>query len=184
MRLNRLDHLEVTCLPAIWHNHPERIPAGVTAKIKAGRRAGFGRILVAYGDCGTGGMLDALLQKEGVERLEGAHCYAFYAGIEAFDALQEAELGTFYLTDYLVRHFDRLIMKGLGLDRFPQLRDTYFGQYTRLLYLAQSQDAALDAKAGECAAKLGLPIERHFTGYGRLAPFLARGSGEERNAHG
>lgn len=173
-RLNRLEHLDVTCLPAIWHNRPERIPEGVRGKIRAARRAGYADILCAYGDCGTGGMLDAVLAEAGVERIEGAHCYAFFAGLEAFQAMQEAEIGTFYLTDYLVRHFDRLIIRGLGLDRFPQLRDSYFGHYTRLMHLAQSDDAALDARARQAAARLGLAFARRHTGYGLLAPFLVR----------
>ncbi len=108
----------------------------------------------------------------GVERLPGEHCYAFYAGLERFAALHEAEIGTFYLTDYLVRHFDRLIIAGLGLDRHPQLRDAYFGHYTRLLYLAQTDDADLSRRAEKAAGHLGLRFERLFTGYGLLDPFL------------
>lgn len=178
---NRLDHLTLTCLPAHWHNRPERIAPGVRAKIRAGRRAGYGAILCLYGDCGTGGALDAVLAEEGVERLPGAHCYAFYAGLARFEALHEAEIGTFYLTDYLVRHFDRLIIKGLGLDRHPELRDAYFGHYTRVLFLAQAPDAGLRAKAEGCAAKLGLPLAMIETGYGLLAPFVA---GEARHPGG
>ena len=171
-RLNRLDHIEITCLPAHWHNHPERIAPGVRAKIRAGRRKGFSQILCLYGDCGSGGLLDDVLRDEGVSRIEGAHCYAFYAGIAEFEAMHESEIGTFYLTDYLVRHFDRLIIKGMGLDRFPQLRDTYFGHYTRVMYLTQIEDQALHEKAALCAAKLGLPLEIRHTGYGLMTPFL------------
>lgn len=169
--LNGWDHLDVTCLPAIWHNRPEKIPDGVRRKIR-GARGRYDEILCLYGDCGTGGLLDAMLAEERVERIDGAHCYAFYAGLDTFDAEHEAEIGTFYLTDYLVRHFDRLIWKGMGLDRYPQLLPTYFGHYTRLLYLAQTEDPALDAKAEAAAKRLGLRYERRFTGLDGLARFL------------
>jgi hypothetical protein len=169
--LNGWDHLDVTCLPAIWHNRPEKIPDGVRRKIR-GARGRYDEILCLYGDCGTGGLLDAMLAEERVERIDGAHCYAFYVGLDTFDAEHEAEIGTFYLTDYLVRHFDRLIWKGMGLDRYPQLLPTYFGHYTRLLYLAQTEDPALDAKAEAAAKRLGLRYERRFTGLDGLARFL------------
>ena len=170
---NRLTHLTITCLPANWHNSPEKIPAGVRRKIRAARGR-FDDILCLYGDCGTGGDLDRVLAEEGVERIEGAHCYAFFAGDSVFAAMMEDELGTFFLTDYLARHFDRLIIKGLGLDRFPQLRDDYFGHYKRLVYLAQTDDAALAAKAQAAAARLGLAFETRFTGYGAMPAFLNR----------
>ena len=170
---NRLTHLTITCLPAIWHNRPEKIPAGVRRKIRAARGK-YDEILCLYGDCGTGGDLDRVLAEEGVERIEGAHCYAFFAGVADFAAMMDDELGTFFLTDYLARHFDRLIIKGLGLDRFPQLRDDYFGNYTRLLYLAQVEDAALVVKARAAAVRLGLAFEMRVTGYGAMAPFVAR----------
>jgi hypothetical protein len=169
--LGQLDHIEITCLPAIWHNTPDKIPAGLRRKIRANRTK-YETILCLYGDCGTGGLLDAVLKEEGVERIAGDHCYAFYAGIEQFAAMHEAELGTFYLTDYLVRHFDRLIIKGLGLDRFPQLRDSYFGHYTRVMYIAQTPDDNLIAKAKQAAQKLGLAFAMKQTGYGLMADFL------------
>lgn len=172
IRLNRLDHLDVTCLPAHWHNRPERIAPGVRAKIRSGKRKGYREILCLFGDCGTGGMLDVVLAEEGIARIEGAHCYAFYAGLDRFAAMQEAEIGTFYLTDYLVRHFDRLIVTGLGLDRYPQLRDSYFGHYRRVLYLVQVPDDDLVARAELCAQKLGLPLEIVKTGFGRMTDFL------------
>ena len=170
---NRLTHLTITCLPAIWHNRPEKIPAGVRRKIRAARGK-YDEILCLYGDCGTGGELDRVLAEEGVERIEGAHCYAFFAGVADFAAMMEDEVGTFFLTDYLARHFDRLIIKGLGLDRFPQLRDDYFRHYTRLVYLAQVEDAALVVKARAAAERLGLAFEMRVTGYGAMAPFVAR----------
>lgn len=171
--LNGWTHMTVTCLPAKLHNEPQRITDAVRAKIRGGRRR-FERILCLYGDCGTGGLLDAMLAEERVERIEGAHCYAFYAGLDAFDAMHEAEPGTFYLTDYLVRHFDRLVIKGLGLDRFPELRDTYFGNYRRVVYLAQSADEALRRRAEAAAERLGLAFEWRATGLDGLQRFLAR----------
>ena len=170
---NHLSHLTITCLPAIWHNRPEKIPEGVRRKIRA-NRAKFDEILCLYGDCGTGGELDRVLAEEGVERIEGAHCYEFYAGADQFAAMMEAEIGTFFLTDYLVRHFDRLIIKGLGLDRFPQLRDEYFGNYKKVVYLAQIEDPALAAKAKAAAARLGLAFEMRVTGIGAMTPFITR----------
>lgn len=171
--LNQGALFDVTALPAIWHNRPEKIAPGVQAKIRAARGR-YRQILVLYGDCGTGGELDKVLTEEGVERIEGEHCYAFYAGLETFAAEHEAEIGTFYLTDYLVRHFDRLIIKGLGLDRHPQLLPVYFGHYTRLLYLAQLPDEKLDLKARAAADRLGLRYERRLTGLEGVSGFLAR----------
>lgn len=171
--LNRLDHLEVTCLPAILHNRPQEITPAVRRKIRSARGR-YHRILCLYGDCGTGGALDAMLREEGVERIEGAHCYAFYAGISAFDGLMEEEIGTFFLTDYLARHFDRLVWKGLGLDRFPALRDTYFRHYRRVVHLVQVEDALVAAKAAAAAERLSLPLETRRTGFGQMTPFLAR----------
>ena len=168
---NHLPHISVTCLPAILHNQPQHIPAAVRRKIRAARGK-FDDILCLYGDCGTGGELDRVLAEEGVERIPGAHCYEFFAGAQNFAALMQEEVGSFFLTDYLVRHFDRLIVKGLGLDRFPQLRDDYFRHYTRVVYLAQVEHAALTAKAEAAAARLGLAFEMRITGYGGLAPFL------------
>ena len=170
-----LPGVDVTCLPAELHNRPERIPAAVRRKIRAGRRT-HERILVLYGDCGTGGLLDAVLAEEGVERIQGPHCYAFFRGIDAFLAEADAEPGCFYLTDYLVRHFDRLVIEGLGLDRHPELLPLYFGNYTRLVYLAQTPDAGLERKAKAAALRLGLAFEQRTTGYGGLDDFLRRAS--------
>jgi len=164
-------NLSVTCLPAHYHNTPGKIPEAVRAKIRD-NRGRYDRIYVAYGDCGTGGLLDQVLAEEGVERIAGPHCYQFFAGTTDFTALMEAEPGTFFLTDYLVRHFDRLMIEGLGLDRHPELRDAYFGNYARLVYLAQTEDGDLQHRAEAAAARIGLAYEYRFTGYGEMTGFL------------
>lgn len=171
-RLNGWSHVDLACLPADLHNRPARIPEAVREKIHA-LRPKYDRILVVYGDCGTGGALDAVLTEEGVQRIAGPHCYAMFAGQYDFDVLQDAEPGTFYLTDFLARQFDSMVIRSLGLDRHPELAELYFGNYTRLLYLAQADDPALDIAARNAAARLGLRYERRLTGYGELAGFVA-----------
>jgi hypothetical protein len=168
-----LPAMDLACLPATLHNRPEQIPAAVAARIRRARRDGYERIFVAYADCGTGGLLDDVLEAEGIERLEGAHCYEVYAGRAAFAALHDEEPGTFYLTDYLVRNFDRLVVRGLGLDRHPELLPVYFGNYRRLVYLAQADDATLTTRAEAAAARLGLEFERRLVGLGELATAIA-----------
>ena len=168
-----LPNVDITCLPATLHNRPGGIPAAVRERIRR-RRAGYDRVFVAYADCGTGGMLDrALADEPGIERLPGAHCYEFYAGREAFARLADDDPATFYLTDFLARNFDRLVIKGLGLDRHPELLSAYFGNYHRLVYLAQADDPALVAAARRAARRLGLRFELRRTGYGELASTLA-----------
>ena len=169
--LNHWSHLAVQCLPANLHNRPEKIADAVREKIRANRSA-FAHIFVAYGDCGTGGQLDRVLADEKVERIAGAHCYEFYAGTEAFNAMVDAELGTFYLTDFLLRHFDRLIISGLGIDKHPELMPIYFGNYKKLTYLAQMPDADAQERGKQAAQRLGLEYEYRFTGYGGLADSL------------
>jgi Protein of unknown function (DUF1638) len=171
-RLNRWDDLDVRCLPAELHNRPERIPAAVRAAIHAARDQ-YRSIFVAYADCGTGGMLDEVLREEGVERIPGAHCYEFFATAAVFAALAEAEPGTFYLTDFLLRHFERLVIRGLGLDRHPELFPAYFGNYRRLVYLAQLPAANSREQAQAIAARMGLAFEYRQTGYGTLGTSLA-----------
>jgi hypothetical protein len=145
-------------------------PSGVRSR--PGRVKARPRTLI-IGDCGTGGLLDAVLAEEGIERIDGAHCYAFYAGIDRFEKLMEEEIGSFFLTDYLARHFERLIWRGLGLDRHPELLATYFGNYRRVIYLAQTQDAKLAALAEAAARRLGLSFEIRKTGLDGMSRFLA-----------
>jgi hypothetical protein len=166
-----LPGVKVTCIDAALHMRPERIAGAVAARIEDARRDyGPGtRIFVAYADCGTRGTLDKVLTDAGVERIGGAHCYEFYAGAATFAALQDEEPGTFYLTDFLTRQFDTLIIRGLGLDRHPELAPTYFGHYRRLVYLAQTDDPALLEAARRAAERLGLTFEHRQTGFGDLA---------------
>jgi hypothetical protein len=170
-RANDWAALEVRCLPAELHNRPQRIAPAVRAEIRA-QRDRYQQIFVAYGDCGTGGALDAVLKEEGAERLPGAHCYEFFATPAVFAALAEAELGTFYLTDFLLKNFERLVVRPLGLDRHPELKDEYFRHYRRLVYLAQAQNPGSIERAREIAARLGFEFEYRFTGYGQLGMHL------------
>jgi hypothetical protein len=173
VRLNRWSNVTVRCLPAKLHSRPESIAPAVDARLSelTGR---YERIFVAYADCGTGGSLDRVLETHGVERLPGAHCYGFLTGNAEWERLHDAEPATFYLTDFLARHFDALVIRGLGLDRHPELLPQYFGNYRRLLYLAQTDDADLRARAREAAARLGLAYEERRTGYGDLVTSLTR----------
>ena len=194
--MNGLDNITVECLPAALHNRPQEIPEAVRARIRRARgetpppssmapdapavsydpvdatwtadHQRFDQIIVGYADCGTGGLLDRMCEEEGVERLPGAHCYEFFATAEGFAKLQDHELGTFYLTDFLVRHFDRLVWQGLGIDAHPELLPLYFGNYTRLVYLAQTDDPVLRSMAETAATRLGLELTVVDAGYGEL----------------
>ena len=166
---NGWTHLDLTCLPANLHLWPDRIPAAVEAAVLK-HRAEYDGIFVVYADCGTGGLLQAKCTELGVEMVAGPHCYSFFEGNAAF--ADREEFTAFYLTDFLVRQFDAFVWKPMGLDRHPELRDMYFGNYEKLVYQAQTNDPALDRKAEECAARLGLAYERRFTGYGDLVPVL------------
>ena len=166
---NGWDHLDLTCLPANLHLRPERIPAAVEAAVDK-HRAEYDGIFVVYADCGTGGLLQAKCAELGVEMVAGPHCYSFFEGNAVFAARDE--FTAFYLTDFLVRQFDAFVWKPMGLDRHPELRDMYFGNYEKLVYQAQTNDPSLDRKAEECAARLELAYERRFTGYGDLVPVL------------
>lgn len=172
-RANGWSHLDLTCLPANLHLWPDRIPAAVAAAV-AEHRARYAAIFVVYADCGTGGLLQAKCAELGVEMVEGPHCYSFFEGNATFAEHSESEITAFYLTDFLVRQFDAFVWKPMGLDRHPELREMLFGNYEKLVYQAQTNDPALDAKARDCAARLGLAYERRFTGYGDLETTLAR----------
>lgn len=172
-KTNGWDHLELTCIDAALHFHPEKIPAQLRARIRQNRDR-YDDIYIAYAECGTRGEVDKIIEEEGIERLPGAHCYQFFAGQESFAQMADDEPGTFYLTDFLVRHFERLVVRSLGLDRHPELRDAYFGNYKRLVYLAQTTDDALQQAAQEAAVFLGLDYEHVHTGYGELEQSLRR----------
>ncbi|MBT8409386.1 MAG: DUF1638 domain-containing protein [Alphaproteobacteria bacterium] len=167
------DHLDLACLPAILHNTPDKIPAAVAEAVER-HRPGYDEIFVVYADCGTGGRLQEMCKSLGVSMVEGPHCYSFFEGNDAFAKLAETEFTAFYLTDFLVRQFDAFVTRPLGLDRHPELRDTYFGHYEKLVYQAQTDDPELTEKARACADRLGLAFERRFTGYGDLAATLAQ----------
>ncbi len=162
-RLGGWDHVAIECLPSKLHNTPGDIPEAVRAKLEKVKDS-YDVVFVAYADCGTGGRLDAVLEEYGIERLPGAHCYEFYAGVERFAEVHEMEIGTFYLTDFMVRQFDAIVIRGLGIDRHPELRSVYFENYQRAVYLAQTDSPELAAKARRCAEQLGLEFEIHFTG--------------------
>jgi hypothetical protein len=174
--MNGLTGLDIRAVPATYHNRPERIAPGVKRLIERARGK-YARIFVAYAECGTGGALDRLLAEEGIERLPGAHCYAFYTGVEAFAAAGDRDMRAFFLTDFLARHFDSLVVKSLGLDRHPELRDLYFGAYERLVYLSQAPTPDLLVRAETAAQTLGLAFEHRPVGYGDLTGSLIRAAG-------
>ncbi len=167
---NGLDHLDLQCLPAILHNHPERIVPAVQKAVQT-HRNDYADIFVVYADCGTGGQLQAACDDLGVKMVAGPHCYSFFEGNDRFAAREE--MTAFYLTDFLVRQFDAFVWEPLGLGRHPDLRDIYFANYETLVYQAQTEDPVLTKKARTCAERLGLRFERRFTGYGDLEPAIA-----------
>ena len=178
-RSNGWDHLHLKCLDAKLHNRPALIPDRLRKKIRQ-YKSDYEKIFVAYADCGTGGEIDRVLAEEGIERLPGAHCYQFYAGAERFAALSEAEPGTFYLTDFLAQHFDQFVTKPLKFEEHPELRDVYFGNYRKLVYLSQKSDIALVAAAKRAAEKLGLEFEHIPVGYGELETGLKSVAGRQK----
>jgi hypothetical protein len=169
---NGLDHLELECLPAIWHVYPEKIAPAMRKKIAEARADGVDRILIGYAECGTQGQLDKICEEEGVERIAGPHCYAFFTGNEKFLAECEEEFSVFYLTDLITRQFEAFIIEPLKLDKHPELLEMIFGNYTKVVYLAQTEDPALQEKAKWAASYLKLDYEYRFTGYGDLTPAL------------
>ena len=172
IKANGWTHMDLQCLPAKLHLYPDKITEEV-ARVVAVSREAYQTMYILYADCGTGGQLQQKCKELGVEMLEGPHCYSFFEGNAQF-ASHPDEFTAFYLTDFLVRQFDAFVWKPMGLDRHPQLRDMYFGNYTKLIYQAQTNDAGLDAKAEDCARRLGLAYERRFTGYGDLATSLTK----------
>ena len=171
IKINNWDHLDLQCLPAIFHNHPEKItPAIEDAVVKY--RVEYSSIFIVYADCGTGGQLFEKCKELGVQMIEGPHCYSFFETNEAFAAREE--MTAFYLTDFLVRQFEAFVWEPLGLGRHPALRDMYFGNYTKLVYQAQTDDPTLTEKAKVCAERLGLAFERRATGYGDLETALSK----------
>ena len=167
-RINQLDHIDLHCLPAIYHSYPQKIAPALEEAIANARSRGFERIFIGYADCGTGGLIDKICEREGIERLSGPHCYSFFAGNEAF-AARDDDITSFFLTDFLARQFEAFVIAPLGLDRHPELRDMYFGNYRKVVYLSQEEDPALQEKAKAAAAYLGLDYEYRFTAYGDLA---------------
>lgn len=165
--LNGWNHLHLKCLDAELHNRPHLIAGKLREKI-AQHRNEYNNIFVAYADCGSGGEIDRVLEDENIERLPGAHCYSFFAGEQRFKEISEQELGSFYLTDFLAKHFERLVIKGLKLDQHPELRDQYFGNYTRVVYLSQEDNPSVRSLAKNAALFLGLDFEHEHCGYGDL----------------
>ena len=171
---------DLQCLPASYHNHPEKIVPALKETLDD-KGKNYDHVLIGYGDCGTGGGLDRLLEDyPKAERLPGAHCYAFYAGLAEFNDMMEEELGSFFLTDYLVRHFKTLIIKGFGMDRYPNLKETYFEHYKRLIYMSQDPTDELIELARDAAEFLGLAFEHRHVGYGDLATYIAQLPEKER----
>ena len=166
-KANGWDHMDLTCLPAKLHLYPEKITEAVIESV-AKHRASYDEIFVVYADCGTGGLLQTACDNMGVQMVAGPHCYSFFEGNERFAGISESEFTAFYLTDFLVRQFEAFIIKPMGLDRHPELRGMYFGNYEKLVYQAQTDDPALTKKAKEAAETLGLAFERRLTGYGDL----------------
>jgi hypothetical protein len=171
IRENGWEHMKVECLPAKLHNEPDTLPEGVRAKIRAGRARGD-EVVVLYSDCGTGGGMARVLEEEGVENIGGAHCYEVFTGSEPFKQLMQDEPGSFFVTDFLARHFEKLVFKGLGLDRFPKLRNVYFGKYRKMVYLVQRENPETLKRAEAAAASIQLELEVRHTGYGGFQQFL------------
>jgi len=169
-----LEHLDLTCLPAELHFRPDRIPAAIDAAIVRAKAQGYENIFIGYADCGTGGLLDKVLEKHGVARMAGPHCFAFYQGEAAFAAVADADITSFYMTDFLCRQFDAFFVKPLGLDRHPELARDLFGNYEKVVYLAQTDDPELEKVAVAAADMLGLAYEKRLTFYGDLEPALKR----------
>ena len=171
IRLNGWTHLKNRYLPAILHNTPEIIAEQLRFNLQ-NAQAKFSRIFIGYADCGTGGEIDSLLDEFGVQRLPGAHCYEFYSGNQSFAGMMDEEPGSFFLTDFLVEAFEKLVWQGMKIDRHPELLQVYFKHYKKLVYLGQTENSELQTQADEIASRLGLKYEYLYTGYGELTPAL------------
>ena len=167
IELNNWDNVRLQCLNADLHNTPKILPKKIKEAIDTNLND-YSKIFLAYADCGTGGLIDFILKDYDIERLDGAHCYEFYSGSSVFEELSEKEIGTFYLTDFLVKNFDRLVIDGLGIQKYPALKEDYFKNYKNVVYLAQKQDNVLELKARECADYLNLEFSVLFTGLNNL----------------
>ena len=173
IKLNDWDNVRLQCLNADLHNTPKILPAKIKESIDSNIND-YSKIFLAYADCGTGGLIDSILKDYDIERLDGAHCYEFYSGSSVFEELSEKEIGTFYLTDFLVKNFDRLVVDGLGIQKYPALKEEYFKNYKNVVYLAQKQDNVLESKARECADYLNLEFSALFTGLNNLENQLSK----------
>ena len=173
IELNNWDNVRLQCLNADLHNTPKILPAKIKESIDSNIND-YSKIFLAYADCGTGGLIDLILKDYDIERLDGAHCYEFYSGSSVFEELSEKEIGTFYLTDFLVKNFDRLVVDGLGIQKYPALKEEYFKNYKNVVYLAQKQDNVLESKARECADYLNLEFSTLFTGLNNLENQLSK----------
>ena len=174
IKLNDWNNVTLQCLNADLHNRPEKLPAKIKETIESNLN-GYSKIFLAYADCGTGGLIDSMLANYDIQRLEGAHCYEFYSGSKIFKELRDTEIGTFYLTDFLVKNFERLIIDGLGISKNPSLKELYFKNYKNVVYLAQKPDNDLQLKARECADSLGLEFSIHYTGLDNFEKQLNKG---------
>ena len=172
IRLNGWSHLKTRYLPAILHNTPEKITEQLRMILQSSQTK-FSKIFIGYADCGTGGKIDSLLDEFNVQRLPGAHCYEFFTGKQTFAEIMEEEIGSYFLTDFLVKAFEKLVWQGMKIDRHPELLPIYFKHYKKLVYLAQSENQELQTQAYEIAGRLGLVYEKRFTGYGELEHSLA-----------
>lgn len=168
------EHIELKCLPAMYHHYPAKIAPAVEKAIIAAREDGVDEIFIGYADCGTGGELDRVCEKYGVQRVAGPHCFSFYSGNERFESQWDDDMTSFFMTDFLARHFETFLVKPLGLDRHPELKDIYFGNYRKMIFIAQTENPDLTVKAEAAAAFLGLRYERRFTGYGDLTGALRK----------
>ena len=173
VKVNGLDDLTVDCLPASLHHKPALIPDALRERLAMSAND-FDTILIGYGDCGTNGGIDDVCQEFGATRVPGDHCFEFFAGQPLFAELQEAEIGTFYLTDFFARHFELFVLEPLGIIKHPELEEMYFGNYNKIVYISQVTSEDLMARAKAAADRLNLDFEHHHVGYGDLGTTLVQ----------